>query len=36
LALLSGNMSEINFFHDLTRIRLEFVIYFLPFRGKIA
>ena len=36
LALLCGNMSEINFFHDLTRIRLQFVIYFLPFRGKIA
>src|SRR5262245_63822829 len=35
LALLCANMSEINFFHDLTIIRLNLAIYFLLHRGNI-
>jgi hypothetical protein len=34
LALLFGNMSEVNFFHDLTRIRLLIAIYFLLLREE--
>src|SRR5262249_56237707 len=35
LALLCGNMSEINFFHDLTIIKLHVAIYVLLHRGNI-
>src|SRR5262245_16151104 len=35
LALLCANMSEINFFHDLTIIKLHVAIYVLLHRGNI-
>jgi hypothetical protein len=27
-------MSEINFFHDLTKLRRHLAVYFLPLRGE--